>query len=404
MDDFSYIAIARQAQQHLQELPAIPDISSFILKNPMKWPMPWLRILADQWHFQKKATQKLGPWWEKYPNLIGPPKLSWEQASSYQTASWKTQLIEPQSTVVDMTGGWGMDALFFSLAGAHVTHCEVQTDLSDIVTENARLVNTPLQTFRGSGFDYLVQSTAPIDLIYLDPARRDANQKKVVRLSDLTPDLTPHWPTLWTKTSRILIKLSPMMDLNELAAQIPGLARVILLSVRNELKEILAEAHVNFTGKIRWEAIEIPADEKPISFHFEPEKENPAVTSYAEPRLYLYEPFVGILKLGAFHQIAADWNMEKLHPNSHLYTSDNFYSDFPGRVFRVIDSFKAKPDDVQKQLGKPIPTNILVRNFGENGEALAQKWQIKPVDKTQFLIFTQTISHKKRVLYAHRLK
>lgn len=403
MLDLPYVAVAKQAQK-IVSTKSIPDITSYILQNPEKWPASWLSILADQWYFQKKAKQKLGPWLTQFPDLVGPPKLSWEQSSSYQTALWKTSLITPQTSIVDMTGGWGIDSLCFAQAGAHVTHCEIQSNLSEILEENARQMNLFIQTYRGSSFDYLSLLAKPVDLLYIDPARRDAQQKKVVQLKDLTPDLSSCWDALWNKTSRILIKLSPMMDLADLSTQIPGLFHIRLLSVRNELKEILVEARKDFSGEVTYESVEIPAEGEPISYPFHPMREQHPVTLYAEPRLYVYEPFVGILKGGAFHQIAADWQLEKLHPNSHLYTSERYDETFPGRIFKVLDAFKAKPEEAFQRLGKPVPANILVRNFGENGEVLAKKWQIKPLDTFQFLIFTQTIIHKKRVLYAHRMK
>jgi len=403
MLESSYITQAIATLQVLEQ-EEISDINSYILKNPLKWDPEKLRILADQWNFKKKSKEKLGPWHAAFEGLIGPPKLSWEQASSYWTSQWKAEHVHPGERWVDMTGGWGMDSLFFAKAGAQVTHCELQPILSDIVAFNARQMGIPLETFTGSSFDFLESTSEPIDVLYIDPARRDVQKRKVVRLKDLTPDLSPHWELLLQRSNRILLKLSPMMDIQEIVSEIPNVRSITLLSVRNELKEVVVEANRHGHEPIQWKTVEFPAEGDPISFQYFPDKEDPGVTSYAEPRLYLYEPLVGILKLGAFHQIGAAWGLAKLHPNTHLYTSYDLKLDFPGRIFEVKASFRPKPDLVGKELGKPIPANILVRNYGENGEDLAKKWHLKAKDAIQFLIFTQTIAHKKGVFLAHRLK
>lgn len=403
MFEQNYISRALEALSLLQR-EEIQDINSFILRNPYKWSPEDLRILADQWNFKKKSKGKLGPWELSFPQLIGPPKLSWEQASSYWTAQWKSRLVQSNETLLDMTGGWGMDALFFAQRGTIVTHCELQPLLSEIISHNAHHIGVPITTYTGSSFDLLDQTQAHWDVLYIDPARRDSQQKKVVQLADLTPDLTHQWEKLLQHTNRILVKLSPMMDLAEIRQQIPHINTLTLLSVRNELKEILVDIRAKQPDRIQWQTIDFPTDGEPIHFTFFPEKEDRTVTSYAEPRQYLYEPLVGILKLGAFHHIGTEWHLEKLHPNSHLYTSDTYMENFPGRIFEVRDLLKAKPEEAFKTLGKPIPANVLVRNYGENGEAIVKKWNLKARDSIQFLIFTQTILHKKRVIYAHRLK
>ena len=51
----------------------------------------------------------------------------------------------------------------------------------------------------------------------------------------------------------------------------------------------------------------------------------------SDPLDYLYEANASILKAGAFNSIA-NFNLRKLHPNSHLYTSH-----------RLIENFLAAP-------------------------------------------------------------
>src|SRR5699024_2971570 len=78
---------------------------------------------------------------------------------------------------------------------------------------------------------------------------------------------------------------------------------------------------------------------------------------------YLYEPNASVLKAGAFRSLSSLYKVEKLHPNSHLYTSDHFLPDFPGRKFRITSSCGFGKKEVKEMLAAEKKANLTVRNF-----------------------------------------
>ncbi len=89
---------------------------------------------------------------------------------------------------------------------------------------------------QGAQLDDLKQ---PLDLIYLDPARRDTQKNKVFRLEDCTPDILTHLDHLLEYSPNILLKTSPMLDLQLGLRQLKKVTEIHVVAVNNEVKEIL---------------------------------------------------------------------------------------------------------------------------------------------------------------------
>ena len=70
-----------------------------------------------------------------------------------------------------------------------------------------------------------------------------------------------------------------------------------------------------------------------------------------------------VLKAGAFRSLSSLYKVEKLHPNSHLYTSGHFLPDFPGRKFRITSSCGFGKKEVKEMLAAEKKANLTVRNF-----------------------------------------
>ena len=113
---------------------------------------------------------------------------------------------------------------------------------------------------------------------------------------------------------------------------------MIVLAVENECKELLFHIKAGYTGVPSIRAVDLDRNAKinsSITFAFN-EEANSGV-NFSKPLSYLYEPNVAILKAGAFKWIGQSYGLSKLAPNTHLYTSDQIHSTFPGRVFKIID-------------------------------------------------------------------
>jgi hypothetical protein len=195
------------------------------------------------------------------------------------------------------------------------------------------------------------------------------------------------WALLQRKSDHILLKVSPMLDLTQAWTELPDIQKITVVSVRNEVKELL----------LHWEKAKI-GDPKMISvvdlesgilpFEFEPSAEEQAHSKFAEASKYLIEPLAGILKAGAFNLFGDRFGLHKLERNSHLYTSDAFPPGIPGRVFEVVQEISPKKQEV-KALFPSGKVNVICRNYSSGAEELKKKLGLKD-GGTDFLIGTKT--------------
>jgi hypothetical protein len=135
--------------------------------------------------------------------------------------------------------------------------------------------------------------------------------------------------------------------------------------------------------------------EMKFSFNLDEEYKTEALKSDGVSE-YLYEPNASVLKAGAFKQIAIRYGVKKLHTSSHLYTSNQFIEDFPGRVFQVatLYPFSGK---LCKGLSKIIPqANITVRNFPLTVDELRKRTKI--TDGGTVYLFATTLANGDKVL------
>jgi hypothetical protein len=213
------------------------DLSKLILKgSPFK--EVTVQELAIQIHGLQKAKTKLPAWYEA-EGIIFPPNINLEQTSSEITAKHKASLIEGKS-LIDVTGGLGIDAFYFSQNFLEVLHLELDPELSEIAAHNfKKLGKDNIKTISGDGIEFLRNTDCNFDCIFLDPARRDDHGGKVFLLEHCTPDVTENLELFFTKSDNILIKTSPLLDITAGIKELSNLAEVHIVSVNNEVKELL---------------------------------------------------------------------------------------------------------------------------------------------------------------------
>ena len=236
--------------------------------------------------------------------------------------------------------------------------------------------------------------TQPADWIYIDPARRSKSGQKTVLLSDCEPDMTRIIGTLQKKAGHILVKLSPMLDINAALKQLPGTTSIHVVSTENECKEVLfviAGTETDTATEPDIIAARLSAEDSTQQFRFTQTEERQAEPAYtATMHNYLYEPDSAILKAGAFKSVAVRYELKKLHPNTHLYTSDTLRPDFCGRIFQIEAQFSWQKNDI-KQLRNTIrQANITVRNFPAGTDAVRKKLQIG--DGGDIFLFATTLA------------
>ena len=321
--------------------------------------------LVRQIQARQKARVKL-PDWADNPDLIFPPALSVEQASSARTAAFKADLVDGQH-LADLTGGFGADTVHFAARVAQVDYVERDPQLADIVRYNlAQLGVSNVAVHAADAVAFLKSTPHHYDWLYLDPARRDTAARKIFLLRDCEPDVVKLLPLLLHKADKLLLKTSPMLDIEHAVRGLGHVRRLWVMAVDNEVKEVLYELGQEPAVDPERHAINLRRDGSQQEFRLNRAREARATPRYAEAQQYLYEPNAAVLKAGAFRSIGTAFELLKLHQHSHLYTSDVLRADFPGRIFRVLAVAKADGATLKVYLGPEGRAHVTTRNFPES--------------------------------------
>ena len=357
-----------------------------------RYPTVDVREAVTQIEGWQHAREKL-PEWAAVEGIIYPPKISMEQCSSEKTAKYKAGLIEGKM-FADLTGGFGIDFSYMARGFGEAFYIERNERLCDSATANfSRLGLDHVKVFNGNS-EELFGTLQHLDWIFVDPARRDSDGRKVVALSDCEPNVVEL--DLLSKADMAMIKCSPMLDITLACRQLGSVSSVHIISVNNECKELLIILNSgNFTG-ITTHCVNILKDGGMQTFSFTQEEEDFASISYcSEVGKYLYEPNASIQKAGCPKSLGAHYHVDKLHPNSHLYTSIEHVHDFPGRTFEIVEVLGFSKADIKRvqSLGK---ANITVRNFPENVQLLRKR--LKLADGGENYIFATTMNDGSKAL------
>lgn len=368
------------------------DPVALILKAKQFKNIP-LQLAIEQIQSRKKAKLKL-PSWFASNQLIFPPPLSIEQSSSEQAAKYKAALFKGDN-FVDLTGGMGIDFSFISQSFKNCSYIERQTNLAQLANHNFKCLDIDnTEIFNEDGEAFLKNTKKKFDLIYLDPARRGDHQQKVFRVEDCEPNVIALMPLLREKGKSALIKMSPLLDIKGAILDLGGVTEVHVISIHNEVKELLFIIDSNASDDPLISCIDLNNDL--VNFQFRYSEEEATISPLSEVGHYLYEPNVALLKAGAFKRLATHFGLNKLHPNSHLYTTKQVIFNFPGRSFKVIREIKLN----KKELRNAIPdmkANITVRNYPISVEEIRKKTGLKEGGDI-YLFATTDIEGKKLLL------
>ena len=371
------------------------DLPTLILKGS---PFTGISIqeLAQQVLSKSKCYTKL-PTWFQTEKIYYPKAVNIEQSSSEITAHYKSTLLSGRS-LIDLTGGFGVDAYFFSKRFDLVTHCEIDEELSEIVSYNFGLLGAKnIECQKEDGISFLENTAFHYDWIYVDPSRRNELKTKVFRLEDCLPDISLHLETLLRHSNNIMVKLSPFLDITATIDRLQFVKEVHVVAVKNEVKELLVLIEKGYKGTCHLKAVNITKDKKDVFEGVFPSQEEPR---FSKAGKYLFEPNSAILKSGLFNEVSAQLKLYKLHINSHLYTSD-ILVDFPGRSFKIIAIFKYNKKQIKRNFGSK-KANITTRNFHDTVAQIRKKTGIKE-GGDDYLFFTTDIEDNAIMIHCKKV-
>ncbi|WP_395047188.1 class I SAM-dependent methyltransferase [Flavobacterium sp.] len=364
------------------------NISKLALqKNPFP-EVTWVEILT-QISSKSKAKEKL-PTWYAHENILYPSKISVQQTSSEKTALYKSNIVSGES-LIDLTGGFGVDDYYFSKKINQIFHCELNRELSEIATHNFEILKqTNITCLQGDSFETLKKLNQKFDWIYIDPSRRSNTKGKVFMLKDCLPNVPELLEDYFGFSDKILIKTAPILDITSGLNELQNVKTIHIIAVNNEVKELLWEVEKEYENTIAIKTINFNKErEEKFDFILNQEIEN---NIYTLPKKYIYEPNAAILKSGGFELVANHFKLEKLHQHSHLYTSDEII-DFPGRIFKIENVFEYNKNGM-KQFLQNTKANIATRNFPETVENIRKKWKISDGGDSYVFFTTNANNHK----------
>lgn len=359
----------------------------------------------------QRARVKL-PDWAGCEGVIYPPQVPMEQCSSQFTAQYKARVAsrlmassDSPTSLVDMTGGFGVDFSYMARVFDTAIYVERRSDLCDIARHNLPLLGLPDAEIINGDSTEAVRGLDRVSMIFADPARRDDHGSRTYAIADCTPDVLALKDLLLGKASAVMIKLSPMLDWHKTVADFSGsVHEVHIVSTGNECKELLL-----VLGRDRCDAPRVVCVNDDQMLEFVPdERGNDSAIIAAESTnrasddrivadeadwQYLYEPNASIMKAGCFDEVERRFNVRQIGPNSHLFVSGQPIGGFPGRSFVIETVTTMNKHDLNHAMKGLTHANITVRNFPMPVAGLRRKLRLKDGGSTYLFATTDAEGH-----------
>ena len=378
--DFVKLHAADDVQRLALEVRKHPDVDA--------------HFALDQIAGRQKAKNKL-PAWTQVAGLIFPPSISMEQCSSESTALYKASLVSGE-TLVDLTGGFGVDFSFMANRFSRAIYVECQDHLCHIAEHNFQVLGLNHVGVVNDAAEHYLETMPAVDLVYLDPARRDGVGNRVFQLEDCTPNVPQLLDSLLAKARLVMVKLSPMLDMSRALRELRCVKEVHIVSVAGECKELLLLLCAGYDGDVKVVCVN---DNQSFSYMLDEQSSVPAVWSgelSASGHTYLYEPNASMMKAGCFGQIAQHFNLQAIAQHSHLFVGDRPVTDFQGRKFVINDITTLNNKELKIKLAGITRANVAVRNFPMKAVELAKRLRLK--DGGNLYIFGTRLASDKNVL------
>lgn len=388
------------------------DIRPLALKSaPEGVDVSWCLKQIEGYQIAKKKL----PTWSNVNNIWYPPKLSMEQCSSEATAKYKQALAERlvvdtnRATLVDLTGGFGVDFTYMAQNFGKAIYVEQQAILCDTAHHNFPLLNLPQAVIKHADSVSSLNTIKDVDIIYIDPARRSNTGTKTVAISDCTPDLSIIQEELFHKAHYIIIKLSPMLDITQALRTLDKVIEIHVISVKGECKELLfvQDATMDSASTIALHCYNLGTDDAPfITTKGSPQQVQTIETSCEDLSGYiLFEPNASIQKAGLQDEFGKHYNLYKLHPQSNLFVCNSEAlkgltreekGKIPARTFRIVDAGDFSKGSIKKLTKNIKQANLTIRNFPTSVAELRKRMKLKEGGTDYF--FATTLYNGKHAL------
>lgn len=305
--------------------------------------------------------------------FIFPSLALAEMSTSDAVAEVHASMIEGGCRLLDMTAGLGIDSFHFAAKGCDVTAVELSHEAAVTLRHNATVLgySDKLHVIEGDSIDWLAGCDEHFDVIFIDPARRDTSGRHIA-LKQCSPDITVAMSLLMSRAKRVIVKLSPMIDISSAKSEL-GISHcdITVIGTTRECKEVVMSIRES-------DANDTDTDDTTICVTIG----NGSYQAFSSVRCdyglpvvgnYLLQPFPSVMK-GTGGTVAG---YTKLHPSTHLYVTDSPLPDFPGLHYRIIDIVPFNKRDIKKIKTTYPKINVITRNFPLSAPELVKKLAVK---------------------------
>lgn len=340
--------------------------------------------LIEQIQALSKAKKKL-PDWTVRKGIVYPPKRAIEQSSSHFTAAYKAEvcqklLSKKGKSGIDLTAGFGVDSVALSTLFDTFVSVECDPHLNALLNHNLKLLQRTHVQVEASTAEAFLERTPAVDFIYLDPDRRDRTGTRRVGFEHYAPNLVELYESLISKARLIAIKVSPMIDLSYAQKYLPHLVRIDLVSLENELKELLLWLDpLKASDEVTLVHAFLYRDEEKQLFTsvFESTRNNPLPLLELDQAQYIIDLPAAFIKSRYAEKLIEE------HPALHLgFTSTPTLlfskepvATFPSRLFKIEEVLPYSKQNLKRFSAEAF--SIQVKNQKQRPEEVRKRYNIK---------------------------
>lgn len=340
-------------------------------------------ILQQECH--QRFGSKLAHTLAAVPGFRFPSLLAGEQATSDLLAAERARWLTPGARVLDMTCGLGIDALHLAESGCRVTAIEMDAQKAECASANFAAAGVDVTVVCADSTKWLAEyEGVPFDAIFIDPARRTTSGR-AYSLADCTPDAAALMPLMLTRAAMVIVKASPMLDVNKTRQDLGHDADIILTGTPTECRELCAV----LPGHGHLQAVTLtPGGRVCVNLDRGPQT---AAGAEPVPGQYICEPWPAVMKGGHALRLAYLTGTVAIAQNTNLFIADHYPKDFPGKVYRIDAVFPSGKAAIRALKG--VAAQVAVRNYPMRADALAKKLQARQNDAQRLYALTAPSGH-----------
>lgn len=381
-------------ERHLDD-----DPKSLALKYSGK--ADWIPFAVTQIECRKRSSKKLSETL-KNRRFVFPSLLSAEQSTSDLVASFHASLISGCSSVLDLTCGLCIDAFHIAESAKSVTAIDINPSAVECARHNATILGIDnIDVVCKDCAQFLQAHNDKYDVVFIDPARRSSSGGRVYALSDCQPDVVKLMPLIKREAKRLIIKMSPMLDPQQIIKELPNIKRLYSIGTSNECKELVAEIifdEANDDIELQAVTMQGSYDEggEKMTFYLNDEISSSLTYQTPLPGNFLYVPYPSVSKLMPFKLLSERFGIGKLAVNSHIYASPVYTEQFPGHIYNIESVVPFTKAEIKKFSAQYPQINIATRNFMLSPEELRKR--LKTKDGGNHYLFATTLQDSNKVL------